>query len=321
VPKVSVIIPAYQYGHFLGEAVDSVLAQTYKDYELIVVDDGSTDQTREVAAAYGDRTRYIYQDNRGLSAARNTGVAASKGEYVGFLDADDVWLPNKLEVEVQFLDTHTSVGLVYSNYTYFGSRGDPRRRGFDGDPLVSVYAPKGQFPNNFVSSSAVMVRKRCFEKVGLFDEALRTAGDLDMWLRMATCFEIGYINTPLSKYRLHERNVVHEEGEKALTEIIAVRRKFVEVNGSQFNKTSSKKLHKYYYVFYRLLGEWYLISGAPDKARGKLGEYIKFYPQDSFAYLLWLMTFLHPRLISLVRTCKQKLAPWKRAYLQAETRK
>ena len=98
-PKISVIIPTYQHADFLGDAIDSVLAQTYKDYELIIVDDGSTDGTREIVAAYGNQIKYIYQDNRGLSAARNTGILASKGEYIGLLDADDVWLPNKLEME------------------------------------------------------------------------------------------------------------------------------------------------------------------------------------------------------------------------------
>ena len=108
-PKVSVIIPTYQHADFVGEAIDSALAQTYTDYEIILVNDGSTDGTKEIAAEYRNQIKYIYQDNRGLPAARNTGILASKGEYMAFLDADDVWLPNKLKLEVEFLDMHPSV--------------------------------------------------------------------------------------------------------------------------------------------------------------------------------------------------------------------
>ena len=144
-PKVSVIIPTYQYDSFIGEAIDSVLAQTYKDYELIVVDDGSIDRTREIISKYGSNINYIYQENKGLAAARNTGIRATKGEYLSFLDADDAWLPNKLEVEVEFLDTHPVVGMVYSNYFYFGSRVSTRNSSFTALPDGSEIPSKPLF--------------------------------------------------------------------------------------------------------------------------------------------------------------------------------
>ena len=115
-PVVSAIIPTYNFGRFLGEAIQSVLDQTFTDFELIVVDDGSTDDTREVVGSFNDsRIRYIYQENRGLPAARNTGIKASRGEYIAFLDSDDIWLTQNLELKVKSLDSHPDAGLVCSD--------------------------------------------------------------------------------------------------------------------------------------------------------------------------------------------------------------
>ena len=119
-PKVSVIIPAYNASKFIREAINSVLNQTYKDYEIIVVDgrDGSTDNTREIVAEYGDAVRYFRQEDRGLSDARNKGILNSKGEYIAFLDSDDLWSENKLALQVEFLDSHRDVGLVFYDVTH-----------------------------------------------------------------------------------------------------------------------------------------------------------------------------------------------------------
>ena len=113
-PKVSVVMPAYNYGRFLGEAIQSVLDQTFQDFELIVVDDGSTDNTKEVIGSFTDRRiKYIYQQNRGVSTALNVGISASRGEYIALLDADDIWLPHNLEKGVEVLDEHAEVGFSY----------------------------------------------------------------------------------------------------------------------------------------------------------------------------------------------------------------
>src|SRR5918996_212462 len=117
--KVSVVIPTYNYGRYLPEAVESVLHQTFPDLEVIVVDDGSTDDTRELIGRFGDKVCYIYQRNQGLPAARNTGIRAARGEYVGFLDSDDLWLPGKLALQVPRLDSRQAVGLVYADALFF----------------------------------------------------------------------------------------------------------------------------------------------------------------------------------------------------------
>lgn len=305
-PKVSVIIPTYQHADFVGEAIDSALAQTYTDYEIILVNDGSTDGTREIVVAYGNQIKYIYQDNRGLPAARNTGILASKGQYLSFLDADDVWLPNKLKLEVEFLDTYPSVKLVCSNYSYFGSRKGPRRTGFEGIPLTSGYGLKELFFKNPILPSAVLVRKSCLEKVGLFDESMIQCEDLDMWLRIAAHFEVDYIDTPLVKYRLHERNM-HLETEGNMRGLITMRRKCIESNKLLLNKTDLKIMREYLRRDYRNFGDGYLSNGIPKKARGLFREYVRLYPCDPVAYMSWLKTFLPLRLLSWIQRCKRNL--------------
>src|SRR3990170_3473675 len=112
--KVSVIIPAYNSARFLPEAIESVLAQTYKDYGIIVIDDGSTDNTKETLEPYFDKIKYIYQQNQGAASARNTAIRHSQGEYIAFLDADDVWLPEKLHIQVEYLNNNPGIAMVYS---------------------------------------------------------------------------------------------------------------------------------------------------------------------------------------------------------------
>lgn len=272
--KVSVIITAYQHARFISDAIGSVLAQTYPDDELIVVDDGSTDGTREIVTNYGNQLVYIYQENRGSAAARNSGIRAATGEYVAFLDADDVWLPNKLELEVKFLDAHPSIGMVYSNYTYFGTRPGPAATGFAAIPPVSGQALKELFLSNPISSSSVLIRKSCFEKVGFFDESLVHGEDLDMWLRLAPCCEIDNIAIPLAKTRLYETNK-HLRIEGELIGQIALRRKCLQANPSLAGEIGPGMMREKYYGLYLLLAHWYLQIRARRKAMGPLWQYLK----------------------------------------------
>ncbi len=303
--KVSVVIPTYQHAGFVCDAIDSVLSQTYQDYELIVVDDGSTDGTMEIVAKYGNQIAYLYQNNKGSAAARNTGIRAATGEYVAFLDADDVWMPNKLELEVAFLDTHPSVGMLYSNYGYFGDRLAPAGTGFDRWPPVSGHVLKEIFLSNPISSSAVLIRKSCFEKVGCFDESI-FAEDTDMWLRLAARFEMDYLRTPLAKYRFHQENK-HLLAGAILIGQVALRRKCLEANKTILNKTDLKVMRRRYGEMLIGLGYWYLSQGLRREARGAFWECVKLFPYHLITYITWLTASAPSSLISWIKMLRRKL--------------
>jgi len=188
---ISVVIPAYNYAKFLPQAVDSVLAQNWPAAEIIVVDDGSTDETPEVARRYGQRIRYIRQENAGLSAARNTGIQAATQTFVAFLDADDIWRPNLLEQAMRaFKSLPESFGIVACQSERIDEAGRPLPavRGvadIDGEVTAADILLKSRF-----SPSSVVARRVCFETAGLFDTSLRSSEDRDMWIRIGTHWRI-----------------------------------------------------------------------------------------------------------------------------------
>jgi hypothetical protein len=184
-PKVSVIIPTYNRANMVGKAIESVFKQTYPDWELLVVDDGSQDDTRRVITAYPDPpVRYIFQDNGGTSKARNTGVKASTGEYIAFLDSDDLFLPDKLGLQVAALDRNPHIGLVASGWTEVDTEQAPLR---DLNPwrLTPNLSLNDWLNGCPVIVPAVLVRRSWLIQVGLFDDHLRYVEDWDLWLRLA----------------------------------------------------------------------------------------------------------------------------------------
>jgi glycosyltransferase involved in cell wall biosynthesis len=191
----SVIIPTFNRAAFLREAIDSVLAQTEKDFELIVVDDGSTDHTRELVAKYGDRLRYFSQPNAGASAARNCGIRHAAGKFITFLDSDDLWLPKKLARQMQWMAAHPNLLLCYTDEIWI-------RRGVRVNQKL-IHAKAGGWiyplclPRCIISPSSVLMRRELFDAVGWFDEQLPVCEDYDLWLRVASRFEVGFIPEPL----------------------------------------------------------------------------------------------------------------------------
>lgn len=205
---VSVIIPSYNRARFLGRAIQSILDQTYRNFEILVIDDGSTDGTRDVAESFGKVVRYVYQPNSGVSAARNHGIRIARGDYLAFLDSDDEFLPTKLEKQIAYLETHSRVGMVYSSYLILDEvthQSYPSRQ-----PLLSgwvfrelllrcMWAP--------LTTPTVMLRKVVLECVGLFDETMHLAEDIDLWCRVARRFEIASLPEPLSRIHRHAGNI------------------------------------------------------------------------------------------------------------------
>jgi glycosyltransferase involved in cell wall biosynthesis len=212
---VSVVIPTYNYGAFIADAVTSVLAQTYPAYEIIVVDDGSTDHTRKALSPYMSKIRYIFQNRRGVSAARNVGLSHCQGQLIVFLDADDSLFPDMLDIQVRFLREHENVGLVFgdwaiqhesgtvrSTFRPKGSHGSVR---LNGEQIVKDAFKLLLDRNPFATCTAV-IRRDCITKVGAFDEALRIAEDYDLWLRIARQFPIGYTAKVVARIRNHGHN-------------------------------------------------------------------------------------------------------------------
>jgi glycosyltransferase involved in cell wall biosynthesis len=200
-PIVSVVIPTYNYGHFVVAAVESVLAQTYADFELIVIDDGSTDDTRSRLLPFNSRIRYIHQENCGLSAARNRGIFEARGQFIGLLDADDQWHPQFLEILLPYFDRNPELVLVGSASRWSTERsfepvapGTLPLRGIPVDRFLTTHP---------ISPSAVLIRRRIFDTVGLFDTSLRSVEDRDMWIRISLAGRAGLVDRRLTWTRIH----------------------------------------------------------------------------------------------------------------------
>lgn len=207
-PRVSVIIPNYNYANYLAEAIDSVLAQTYSNIEIIVVDDGSTDNSARILENYTGKIKCIFQQNQGVSAARNNGVAQSSGELLAFLDADDVWLPTKVEEQVRVFIENPKIGIVHTGYVTVGADGAEIQEFNDGGSgrLVKEFLLFEE-PTILAGCSGAIVKRTLFNEVLGFDRALMTAADWDLFRRVATKCIVGFCPKILLRYRLHGSNM------------------------------------------------------------------------------------------------------------------
>jgi glycosyltransferase involved in cell wall biosynthesis len=204
-PTVSVIIPTYNYGRFIAEAIESALAQSHKPAEVIVVDDGSTDDTKSVVLSFGDTVRYIKQLNAGVCSARNRGVTESGGELIAFLDADDTWEPTKLEKQVALFAADSEIGLVHSAMREFDTATGETillhldgQEGWVADEMllwerVAINGPGG----------TIMVSRDAFDAVNGFDEQMKVSEDWDFCYRVARKYKVGFVREPLVNYRSH----------------------------------------------------------------------------------------------------------------------
>jgi glycosyltransferase involved in cell wall biosynthesis len=194
-PTVSVILTTYNRGWVLREAIDSVLAQDFRDFELIVVDDGSTDDTGQLLDAYDQDLIVLRQSNQGVSAARNRGIAAAGGRLVAFLDSDDLWLPGKLTRQVAFFSSNPAAVINQTEEIWIrnGVRVNPKTR----HHKLSGMIFEQSLALCLVSPSAVMIKRSLFDEVGLFDEELPACEDYDLWLRISWRYPVHLIETPL----------------------------------------------------------------------------------------------------------------------------
>jgi glycosyltransferase involved in cell wall biosynthesis len=197
-PLVSVIIPVYNGERFLGEAIESALAQDYTPLEVIVVDDGSTDGSRTIAHRY-PAVRYVYQENAGVAAAKDAGLAIARGEFIGFLDHDDTWAPQKVSAQVRYLVDHPELGCVFSRHRIVLERGTP---------LPSWVNPAALNDDRFgIFAATMLVRRRVFEQIGPFNETLRVGEDTEWIVRAKESgVAMAVVEAPLLFRRVHEGN-------------------------------------------------------------------------------------------------------------------
>jgi glycosyltransferase involved in cell wall biosynthesis len=206
-PTISVIIPTYNGERYVKQAVDSVLAQTCRDFEIIVVDDGSTDGTAELLRPYGDRIAYVYQENRKLPAARNAGIRVARGQYLAFLDSDDLFLPHKLTAQARCLDEWPDVGLVASGHQYVDEAGRmlQESRPWIGRPAITL---ESILFGGLAPVHAVLLRRDWFDRVGGFDEQFAYCEDMDLWYRLALAgCPMVWEPAVVCQYRLHGNNM------------------------------------------------------------------------------------------------------------------
>ena len=285
-PKVSVIIPTYNCVKFLSEAIESVIKQSYQDFEIIVVDDGSADSTKNIMdqylQKYGPKIKYIYQDNSGLACARNTGIKIARGQYIALLDADDKWLPERLSEGVKLMESDNRIGLVHTNITVISENGRiiriPKRktRYLSGMIFEHIF-----LRNADIACPTVLLKKQAIDKVGMFDENLARLGceDRELWLRISQYYKIGYINKELAYYR-DRISSMSKNTQKMLEARYYVVNKFFPEN-IKINRLRNKALAN----IHRELGDSALLSKDFTESRIHYIKALSFWP---FSFWLWL---------------------------------
>ncbi|WP_321494390.1 glycosyltransferase family A protein [uncultured Desulfobacter sp.] len=193
---ISVVLPTFNRAWTLAKALDSALAQDYLNREIIVVDDGSTDGTRELLAGYKDKIRVLFQDNKGVSAARNLGIRESRGSFIALLDSDDAWEKNKLSCQMAFFQSNPGAMICQTEEIWIrkGKRVNPKNK--HKKPSGMIFEPSLKLC--LVSPSAVMIKKQLFDRKGMFNEAFPVCEDYDLWLRISHDTPVFLIDTPLT---------------------------------------------------------------------------------------------------------------------------
>jgi glycosyltransferase involved in cell wall biosynthesis len=297
-PRVSVVIPTYNRARYVAEALESVFAQTFKDYEVIIVDDGSTDNTQTALQPYMERIRYVRQENRGLAAARNRGVREVRGEFVAFLDSDDCWEPRMLEEVLKTFEKHPDVGAVFVAEREMDEQGNLLKR-------VHTKRSPGLFftPESMVSKDTgvgcgrpPVVRRKWLDALGGFDESMRSAVDCEMWIRYSFHVPMVLQPEPFVRRRVHEGHLSGDRGVNAehwlriLEKLKRERPEFVREHPWLYRRAVGKENLR--------LGRELLAKGSGDRehlrqAQRALGKAIRSYPffLRAYFYLAWSHLF------------------------------
>lgn len=303
---VSIITAAYNAEAYIAATARSVFAQTYSHWEWIVVDDGSTDATREIIAAIADpRIRLVPAEHSGLPAsARNRGVTESRGEYVAYLDADDVWTPDKLAAQMACFEEHPDVGLVFSKFRCFyqevgrlAKRSEPNARGVPNPSTMfahlSVY--------NLICTSTVVVRRSLLDAHGLMDEDPRQRGseDYELWLRLAPHVPFAWVERPLVNYRVHPHGLSARAVPTVEGRILALDKALRRNPNAPLHPQLTGRRLKAWKLFW--LGHAQSYDGVERSGRRALWQSIRIHPRNGIAWVWLALSFLGPRLNARLR--------------------
>lgn len=301
-PKVSILLTCYNHLRFLRACLESVEAQTYRDFEIIALDDGSTDGSREFLAKYANDAKepekvkaILNEANLGTYGSLNRGLKEASGEFVAILNDDDLWAPQKLERQLALFAEHPKVGLAHTDGWFIdgeGKRMAGSPLGFEfprtetGDVLLALLY------QNKIIASAALVRRECFEKLGGFDEAYFGSGDWQMWLRIAEEWEVGFVNEPLTFYRVHGGNASHRleriwKDDEMLREWIRSRYPVHEKKGYERTALRHAIAHNE-----ACLGTVKTLNGDPGGGREAYSRSLAFAPGRFKSRFRWLATFL-----------------------------
>lgn len=303
---ISVIIPTYNCAKYICEAIDSVLYQTYSDYEIIVIDDGSTDATRTVIMNCYKMVRYFYMDNNGAAAARNYGISKAQGEFIAFLDADDKWLPQKLEKQVALFHKNDELGMVFTENSFFNEQGITMSKANKRERLMTGDIVRNIFLNSYVATPTVMVRKSVFAAVGLFEEELVVAEDDNMWMRIGMEFCVELLDEPMVLCRITEGSLSRKSNNILLGVM-----KHIEIIKSKYpilyNRLGRMSIRRKYSDLLFSEGYHCFLHNMQKEARNNFAKSYCNYPFEFKSLLYMASTYLPQWIIEKIRDTKTKL--------------
>lgn len=292
-PKVSVLIPTYNRARFIKRAIDSVLNQTYRDVEIVVVDDGSTDNTQKIIESYGDQVTYIYQENKGAASARNAGIDASVGEYISFLDSDDYYAKNNLKIKVAILESNSGISWVYSDWQYVDQKGEKLINGSDrfnysNKKLSGALFKELLYKRNFITTGVVMVRRLVLEDVGCFDPTILSQEEYDLWLRISVKYPVHYVDENLVTVTDHFDSLSKDFSKWVYGNVLIIDKiEKILPNDLYVEKSFINRLHADKYTF---LGRDFMQKGQYKNAMTSFWKSIKRLPLQKRIY--WLVALL-----------------------------
>ena len=301
---ISVIIPTYNSTKYIGEAINSVLRQTFTDYEIIVVDDGSTDNIKEIIDNNFPQVRYYYLPHRGVSRARNYGIQRARGEFIAFLDADDLWLPEKLEKQIGVFNADQELMLVFTEHRFFDSNGIREATFSKKERLMTGDIVKNIFLYSHVALPTVMVRKNVFQEIGYFEENLNVAEDDNLWIRIALKFRIHLLDEVLVHCRMTENSlsrITSNVVTGVLKNVELIENKYPDLR-KRLGRVNIRRKKSYIYSDY---GYFYFSNGDYETSRRCYLKSITYYPNISSLIYMFFSHF-PTSIIEKVRVYKRK---------------